>query len=48
MLYEVITVLVVDEAHLIDDTVLLETLRLLLNVEFGGRPALTLLLAGQS
>lgn len=41
-------VVLVDEAHLIDDGALFETLRMLLNFEFDGRPALTLLLVGQS
>jgi general secretion pathway protein A len=41
-------VIVVDEAHLIDDPLTLETLRLLLNFESNGRSALTLLLAGQT
>lgn len=40
-------VVVVDEAHLLDDGRTLETLRLLLNFELAGRPALTLLLVGQ-
>ena len=40
-------VILVDEAHLLDDPALLETLRMLLNFEFAGRPALTLLLIGQ-
>lgn len=41
------TVIVVDEAHLLDLPDALETLRLLLNLEFDGRPALTMLLVGQ-
>ena len=41
-------VIVVDEAHLLDDGQAWEALRLLLNFESGGRPALTLLLAGQT
>ncbi len=41
-------VLAVDEAHLLDDPQTLETLRLLLNFETGGRPGLTLLLVGQT
>jgi general secretion pathway protein A len=41
------TVVVVDEAHLLEDCGALETLRLLLNFEEAGRPALTLLLVGQ-
>jgi type II secretory pathway predicted ATPase ExeA len=40
-------VVVIDEAHLLEDCGALETLRLLLNFESGGRPALTLLLVGQ-
>lgn len=40
-------VLVIDEAHLIDDPRTLEALRLLLNFEFDARPCLTLLLVGQ-
>ena len=38
---------VVDEAHLLEDCGALETLRLLLNFESAGRPALTLVLVGQ-
>jgi general secretion pathway protein A len=38
---------VIDEAHLLEDCGALETLRLLLNFEFEGRPALTLVLVGQ-
>jgi general secretion pathway protein A len=38
---------IVDEAHLLEDSDSLETLRLLLNFEHAGRPALTLLLVGQ-
>src|SRR5262249_18358319 len=38
---------VIDEAHLLEDCGALETLRLLLNFEHGGRPALTLVLVGQ-
>ena len=41
-------VILVDEAHLIDDPAILETLRMLLNFEFSGCPALTLLLVGQT
>ena len=41
-------VVVVDEAHLLEDAEMLETLRLLLNFETAGRPGLTLLLAGQT
>src|SRR3954447_14586000 len=37
-------VLVIDEAHLLEDCGALETLRLLLNFESEGRPALTLVL----
>jgi len=40
-------VLVVDEAHLLEDCGALETLRLLLNFEVNGHPALTLVLIGQ-
>ena len=40
------TVLVVEEAHLLEDAGLLETLRLLLNLG-GGQPLFTLLLVGQ-
>jgi general secretion pathway protein A len=40
-------VVVIDEAHLLEDCGALETLRLLLNFEVGGRPTLTLLLVGQ-
>jgi general secretion pathway protein A len=40
--------IVVDEAHLIEDPQTLEALRLLLNFETGGQPGLTLLLAGQT
>ncbi|MCR4414487.1 MAG: AAA family ATPase [Thermoguttaceae bacterium] len=40
-------VVVIDEAHLIDDPGTLEALRLLLNFESQGRPGLTLLLVGQ-
>jgi type II secretory pathway predicted ATPase ExeA len=38
---------VIDEAHLLEDCGALETLRLLVNFESAGRPALTLLLVGQ-
>jgi len=38
---------VIDEAHLLEDCGALETLRLLLNFEQAGRPSLTLLLVGQ-
>ncbi len=41
------TVVVVDEAHLIEGRRALEALRLLLNFEVQGRPALSLLLVGQ-
>lgn len=41
------TVVVVDEAHLLELPAALEVLRLLLNFEYEGRPALTLLLVGQ-
>lgn len=40
-------VIVVDEAHLLRDTSALDAIRLLLNFEFQGRPAMTLLLVGQ-
>jgi len=40
-------VLIVDEAHLLESARALETLRLLLNFEHQGRPALTLILVGQ-
>lgn len=40
-------VVVIDEAHLLEDSGALETLRLLLNFGDGDRPALTLLLVGQ-
>ena len=40
-------VIAVDEAHLLEDSGLVETLRLLLNLTFEGRPAFTLLLVGQ-
>jgi type II secretory pathway predicted ATPase ExeA len=39
-------VVVLDEAHLIQDSRTLETIRLLLNFEFQSQPALTLLLVG--
>jgi general secretion pathway protein A len=39
--------IVIDEAHLLEDCGALETLRLLLNFEVNGQPALTLLLVGQ-
>lgn len=39
-------VLIIDEAHLLQDAETLETIRLLLNFEFDARPAFTLLLAG--
>lgn len=41
------SIVVVDEAHLLEFPAAFETLRLLLNLEFEGRPALTLLLVGQ-
>lgn len=41
-------VVAIDEAHLLDNGQTLETLRLLLNLEPGGRPALTLILTGQT
>jgi type II secretory pathway predicted ATPase ExeA len=40
-------VIVIDEAHLLEDCGVLETLRLLLNFEHAGQPTLTLLLVGQ-
>ena len=40
-------VLVIDEAHLLEDCGALEMLRLLLNFEAGGSPTLTLILIGQ-
>jgi type II secretory pathway predicted ATPase ExeA len=40
-------VVVIDEAHLLEDCGALETLRLLLNFEFKAQPALTLVLVGQ-
>jgi general secretion pathway protein A len=40
-------VVVIDEAHLLEDCGALETLRLLLNFEHAGHPSLTLLLVGQ-
>jgi general secretion pathway protein A len=40
-------VVVIDEAHLIDDGQTLEALRMLLNYQWEGRPGMTLLLAGQ-
>ncbi len=40
-------VVAIDEAHLLEDCGALETLRLLVNFESAGRPALTLLLVGQ-
>ncbi len=40
-------VLVVEEAHLLEDSGLLETLRLLLNLQAAGEPMFTLLLVGQ-
>lgn len=41
-------VVVVDEAHLLEDCGALETLRLLLNFEHAGKPTLTLVLVGQT
>jgi general secretion pathway protein A len=40
-------VIVVDEAHLLEDGALLEPLRLLLNIGIGGKPTFTLILCGQ-
>jgi general secretion pathway protein A len=42
------TVAVIDESHLIDDAATFEAARLLMNFEIDGRPAITLLLSGQS
>jgi type II secretory pathway predicted ATPase ExeA len=39
--------IVIDEAHLLEDCGVLETLRLLVNFQWEGRPALTLILVGQ-
>lgn len=41
------TVIVIEEAHLLEDSGLLETLRLLTNLQPEGQPTLTLLLVGQ-
>ncbi len=41
-------IVAVDEAHLIEDLRCWEALRLLLNCEYDGRPALTLLIIGQT
>ena len=41
------TVIVVEEAHLLEDSGLLETLRLLLNLQNADQPSFTLLLSGQ-
>jgi len=41
-------VLVIDEAHLLEDSGLLQTIRLLLNLQASGSPTFTLLLVGQS
>jgi type II secretory pathway predicted ATPase ExeA len=40
-------VVIIDEAHLLEDTATLEALRLLLNFEADSKPGLTLLLVGQ-
>ena len=40
-------IVVIDEAHLLEDCGALETLRLLLNFEVNGQPTLTLVLVGQ-
>jgi len=40
-------IIVIDEAHLLEDCGALETVRLLLNFEHAGQPTLTLLLVGQ-
>lgn len=42
------TVVIVDEAHLLEDSGLLETLRLMLNLQGQAQPTFTLLLAGQT
>ncbi len=42
------TVIVIDEAHLIGDAATFETLRLLLNFEANGVPAVTILLVGET
>ena len=42
------TLLIVDEAHLLEGTRTFEALRLLLNIEYEGRPAATLVLVGQT
>lgn len=39
-------IVIIDEAHLLDDSASLETMRLLLNFEHRSKPALTLLLVG--
>ena len=39
--------LIVDEAHLLEDESTLDTLRLLLNFDFAGKPGMTLILCGQ-
>ncbi len=41
-------VIIIDEAHLLYEARVFESLRLLLNFESGGRPSLTLILAGQT
>lgn len=41
------TILAIDEAHLLEDVRILESLRLLLNLEVAGRTPFTLLLVGQ-
>jgi type II secretory pathway predicted ATPase ExeA len=41
-------VIVIDEAHLLDDAEVLETVRLLLNLEQDARPLATILLTGQT
>lgn len=43
-----LAVLAVDEAHLLEDAGLLDTLRLLMNLCIGGEPLFTLLLIGQT
>jgi general secretion pathway protein A len=42
-----VALIVVDEAHLLDDEDTLDTLRLLLNFEYQGKPGLRLVLVGQ-
>ncbi len=42
------SVVIIDESHLIDDPTAFEAVRLLMNFEIGGQPAITLLLSGQT